>query len=101
PPKLSSNTAGAEMTENYSMVISRDVPFTDYASDPKITTQLDNNHMNALNILANILYVNPGAFTSQNLYRGNQVGVTIDPYISQLLYLNVPMGAATLTQKYK
>ncbi len=101
PPKLSSPSAGADMVENYSMVLARDVPFINYSSDLIIAKLLDSTHMNSPNILCNLLYKPNGTFGIKTLFRGMANDELVGPYISQLLLLNVPMGDLVVPQKYK
>ena len=100
PPALSSDSAAADMVELYSMCMARDVPFIDYATDLTIADLLGVTKMNAPGVVANLLYKNPGPFTSKNIFRGNNLGDIIGPYISQLLLLNIPMGGIVLPQIY-
>lgn len=100
PPTLSSDAGGADLIENYSMCMARDVPFINYGTDSTIATLLDLNHMNKPDILANLPYKLPGPFTPKTLFRGNYIGAGIGPYISQLLLLLCPMGPALMPQIY-
>ena len=100
PPRLSSASGAAEMVELYSMAISRDVEFNDYSTDSTITNVL--SYMNATGVLSNLPDYSPvGSISANTLFRGKFVGDQVGPYISQLLYLNIPMGANTITQEYK
>ncbi len=101
PPKLSSPSAGADMVENYSMVLARDVPFTSYSSDLIIAKLLDSSHMNSPDVLSNLLYKSNGTFGTKTLFRGMSNDELVGPYISQLLLLNIPMGDLVVAQKYK
>ena len=102
PPALASETAAAEMVEVYAMAVARDVAFVDYATDPQITQLLGATYVNSPAVLAGLLYRPPGAvFTAQTLFRGSAVGSSLGPYISQLLYFNVPEGGLVLSQRYR
>lgn len=99
PPKLSSDAAAAEMVELYCQLLARDVPFTDYNSDMTISNIL--TYMNRPDVLNNLPdYAPKGVINIQNLFKGITSGELYGPYISQLLYLNIPMGALTCEQKY-
>lgn len=101
-PSLSSDAGAAEMVEVYAMAVARDVPFTDYGTDGTIAGLLQNTQLNKPDLLASIKYSpTPNvAFTTNTIFMGNTYGETIGPFISQLLLLNVPMGAGNFTQKY-
>ncbi|AYV82166.1 MAG: hypothetical protein Homavirus12_10 [Homavirus sp.] len=102
PPNLSSESGAADMVEVYSMAVCRDVPFINFATDSTIATMLDSNHMNNPNIISNLRYYTPTNtnFTTQTIFRGISADEKYGPYISQLLYLNVPMGAINYAQQY-
>ena len=101
-PSLSSDAGAAEMVEVYAMSIARDVPFTDYSTDVNILSLLQTTRLNKPDLLASLKYSpTPGvAFTTNTIFAGNTYGETIGPFISQLLLLNVPMGAGNFIQKY-
>lgn len=102
-PTLSSDEGAAEMIELYSMELVRDVQFKDYSTSPSITNLLTNTRMNYSSVLAHLPLYKPinVAFTPTTLFRGISLDEHVGPYVSQLLYLNVPMGGVTLQQKYK
>ena len=102
PPSLSSDAGAADIVENYSLALARDVSFINFSIDATITTILNASHMNKPDILANLRYYVPVnvAFTAQTLFRGIGTDELVGPYISQLLLLDVPMGAGKLIQKY-
>jgi len=101
-PTLSSDALAAEMVELYCQELARDIQFRDYSTSPTITTILNNTHINKPDVLASLQNYTPVniPFTAQTVFRGISSSEKFGPYISQLLYLNVPMGAITLTQKY-
>lgn len=100
PPRLCSKEGAAEMVELYSHLIARDVPFINYDSDTTINKIL--GYMNVPDIVNCLPDYSPkGSFTTQNIFRGPHYGDQYGPYISQLLYLNVPTGALTIPQKYE
>jgi membrane-associated phospholipid phosphatase len=99
PPRLSSEAAAAEMVELYSMALARDSPFSLYSTDSTITNVL--TFMNTTNVKKYLPdYLPAGIIDSSNIFRGKSIGDLIGPHISQLLFLNVPIGASTLEQKY-
>jgi len=99
PPTLSSDAGAAEMVEMYGYYLSRDVPLINFGSDPIIGDII--SHLNEPNVFSNMpdLYLdNP--ITTNTLFRGITDAARVGPYISQLLLLNVPMGALSMEQKY-
>lgn len=100
-PELSSLAGATEMIELYSQNISRDVNFETYESNSIIQSILDENHMNKSNVRSNFVYPPSNQpFTPKTLFRGISSEEHVGPYISQFLYLDVPMGATILKQKY-
>lgn len=101
-PTLFSDSGAAEMVELYSMELARDVEFRDYLTDPTIQLLTGGNYMNKPNVLINLPDYEPrnALFTDRTLFRGISPKEHVGPYISQLLYLDVPMGATTLKQIY-
>ena len=101
PPSMSSHTSGAEMVELYCHVLSRDIPFIDYDTEAIIMPSIL-SHMNNSNVIGNLgnynLAGNP--FTRKSIFRGLSDSEQFGPYISQLLFLNVPLGATSIEQKY-
>src|SRR5438309_573252 len=85
-----------EAVENYWMALLRDVPFTDYPTDPMVS--------HACSELSNLsAFTGPrinGQVTPQTLFRGFTAGDVIGPYISQFLLQQVSFGALPLRQQY-
>lgn len=99
PGSLSSDEAAAEMVELYAQAVSRDSPFINYATDPTILAVLP--FMNDNDVLINLPdYAPTGIITAKTIFRAKFAGCLVGPHISQLLLLNVPMGALTVEQKY-
>jgi hypothetical protein len=97
PPAFSSAQAAAEMVEDYWQALTRDVPFSQYGSDPLISQAVTD-----LNKLSD--YRGPkvnGKVTTDVIFRGDTPGDVTGPYISQFLLKPTPMGAATLPQLYR
>jgi hypothetical protein len=96
-PSVYSQEAMDELLENYWMSATRDINFSDYATNPlTIAAAADLSSKTAFNGPR----VN-GQVTTGTLFRGNFEGDLIGPYISQFLYLDCPFGAATINQKIK
>src|SRR5207244_10995717 len=78
------------------MALLRDVPFTDYPTDPMVS--------HACSELSNLsAFTGPrinGQVTPQTLFRGFTAGDVIGPYISQFLLQQVSLGALPLRQQY-
>jgi hypothetical protein len=96
-PAFSSAQAAAEMVEDYWQALTRDVPFSQYGTDPMIAQAVAD-----LNKLSD--YRGPkvnGQVTPDVIFRGTTPGDLTGPYMSQFLLKPVPMGAATLNQLYR
>ncbi|MFJ8529321.1 vanadium-dependent haloperoxidase [Bacillus sp. NPDC094106] len=97
PPAFSSAWMASEMTELYWQALIRDVPFTEYDSNP-----LTHTAASELSILSD--FRGPkvkGEVTTGTLFRGGTPGDLIGPYISQFLWKDVPYGATTIVQRYR
>ncbi|MBV9036086.1 MAG: vanadium-dependent haloperoxidase [Acidobacteriaceae bacterium] len=97
PPRFSSAHAAAEMVENYWQALTRDVPFSQYGTDPTIGQAVAD-----LNKLSR--YRGPqvnGQVTPDVIFRGPTPNDLTGPYLSQFLLKPVPMGAASLPQLYR
>lgn len=99
PPSLSDPTMSAEMLELYAMAVSRDIDFYNYMVDPTIDSILYDNRINSSFVLQNLKYKQNGNFSYSDLFRLNLYGVFNGPYISQLLFLDVPYKIL-IPQKY-
>lgn len=96
-PALNSAWEAGEMVEVYWMALTRDVNFTDYATDPMIA-----NAVAGLNALSD--FRGPkvsGLVTPQTLFRAGFPGETTGHYVSQFLLKQVPYGAFQLDQKIR
>jgi hypothetical protein len=97
PPAFASAQAAGEMVEDYWQALTRDVPFSQYGTDPTIAQAVAD-----LNKLSDFRgpKVN-GQVTPDVIFRGSTPGDLTGPYMSQFLLKPVPMGAATMSQLYK
>ena len=96
-PTFSSAQIAAEMVEDYWCALTRDVPFSQYSSDPLI-----NQAIADLNKLSD--YRAPkvnGKITPEVIFRGDSPGELNGPYISQFLWKTIPLGAAMFPQLYR
>lgn len=97
PPALRSPQRAAEMAEVYWRALTRDVPFTDYASEPVTGAA-------ARDLTALEGYSGPRvgrAVTTYTLFRGSTPGELTGPYLSQFLWKDVPWGPSTVQQRYR
>ena len=96
-PAFSSAQMAAEIGANYWYAITRDVPFSQYATDPLI-----NQAATDLNKFSD--YRAPkinGQVTPGLIFRGDTPGDLNGPYLSQFLLKTIPMGGAQLPQLYR
>lgn len=94
-PTIAGPEAASELAELYWMAHVRDVHFMDYEFDPTIDTA-------ASELSAFSDFRGPkrgGNVTPDTIFRGNTEGDLIGPYISQFLWLDIPMGALSIPQK--
>jgi membrane-associated phospholipid phosphatase len=92
PPPLASAELAAEACELYWQALTRDVPFSDYASNETIQRA-------CLELSRLSSYRGPktgGAVTPDTIFRGATAGDLSGPYISQFLWKEVPYGAIRL-----
>lgn len=90
-PSLDSQAEAAEMVEVYWRALMRDVPFSNYATDPLAQAAI--NDLQQFPLFQNV--------TIDTLFRGETPGDVVGPYISQFLWKPVPFGAQTITQRYR
>ncbi|HYO54863.1 hypothetical protein [Archangium sp.] len=78
PPALASAEAAAQVAELYWMALCRDIPFTDYPTDPTIAAAItDLSRYSG--------YRGPRPITPQTLFRLDSPGVLEGPMVSQFL----------------
>lgn len=97
PPSLTSATGAADMVELYNMALLRDVPFSQYNTNPQALKA-----MNDLNKLSD--FKGPkikGQVVPKTLFRGDTKGDLKGPFVSQFLYLSYKHGVVDVKQKYK
>ncbi len=93
-PAFASQVQAAEMGEVYWQALTRDVPFTDYASDPAIAAASAD-----LNAFSHRLG-GGDPITPATLFRGETPGDLVGPYLSQFLWLPANWGVARLDQRF-
>ncbi len=96
-PGFSSAEQAAEMIELYWQALARDVPFSDYSSNPvieKAATELSG--------LAGLRGSKQGGkVTPDTLFRGTTAGDLLGPYISQFLWKPIPFLPIRIEQKIR
>lgn len=93
-PGVRSSESAAELVEVYWQALTRDVAFTDYASNSLIAAAVAdlNNKQHA---------IGPGsALNAGSIFRGTTPGDLAGPYISQFLLKDIPYGPGRITQRY-
>jgi hypothetical protein len=96
-PAFSSAQMAAEIAENYWYAITRDVPFSQYATDPLIAQA-------AADLSKFSDYRGPkvgGQVTPDVIFRGDTPGDLAGPYISQFLLKTIPLGGGQFPQLYR
>jgi hypothetical protein len=96
-PSVQSAEAAGEIVELYWAAVLRDIPFTQYESDPLAETAAA--ELSSLSVFRGPK-VN-GRVTPATLLRGFTAGDTVGPYISQFLLRPVPFGAQYVEQRMR
>jgi hypothetical protein len=97
PPTFNSAWEASEMAEVYWQALTRDIPFNQY----------DTNHLTiaAASELSRFSdFRGPkvnGKVTTNTLFRGETCGDLVGPYISQLLWKDIPFGPTKVEQRYR
>ncbi|KPJ92961.1 MAG: hypothetical protein AMJ55_08975 [Gammaproteobacteria bacterium SG8_15] len=96
-PKFNSAWQASDAIEVMWQAITRDVPFTNYDTDPLIAAAVeDMNNMSDYRGAPR----DDGPVTPGTLFRGIGPGEDLGPYISQFLLQPIPYGATTIEQLY-
>ena len=96
-PAFSSAEMAAEMAEDYWYAVTRDVPYSQYSSDPLINQA-------AADLSKFSDYRAPkmnGQVTPDVIFRGDTPGDITGPFISQFLWKTVPFGGGQFPQLYR
>jgi hypothetical protein len=95
-PVLAGAERAGEMVEDYWMALARDVPFSQYGSEPITAAAIVD--LNKLTVFkgpkAN------GQITANTLFRGLRPGDLTGPYLSQFFLLPVSFGTLSVAQKF-
>jgi hypothetical protein len=96
PPTFASAAMASDMAEVYWLSLTRDVPFREYDRNPLVGAAVSD-----LNAFAEPLRSGSGEkLTAATIFRGEIQGDLIGPYLSQLLWLDIPYGIKTIEQRY-
>jgi hypothetical protein len=90
-PSITSIEHAADAVELYWLALTRDVPFSQYRVDVSIAAAV--SELQRFDRFRNV--------SAENVFRGQTSGDRVGAYVSQFLWLPVPFGAMTLTQKYR
>ena len=93
-PTLASAETAGEMVELYWMALARDVPYTNFDTDPTIAASCAD--LNKLSVMRSPK-IN-GSITPATVFRGNLDGDLNGPLISQFLWQDMPYGALHIPQ---
>lgn len=102
-PSVASAQTATEQVEHYWASLLRDVPFTDYASNPTVAEAVADLNSRSF-IQGGGANQWPRPVTAQNLFRGQVFvgdGNVKGPYVSQFLLQPTFFGAQQLTQRYQ
>ncbi len=94
-PTIASGEGGGELGECYWLALSRDVPFVDWGTSPVIADA-------ATDLSRFPDFRGPkagGRVTSETIFRGSTGGDLVGPYLSQFLWMDIPMGALRVAQR--
>ena len=95
-PAFASRAQAAEISENYWMALLRDVPYSQYTSNPIASAAAADLTLYGADFNAP---KSGGAVTTANLFRGLTPGDLMGPYLSQFFYQDCNFGANKLEQK--
>lgn len=99
PPAFASREMAAEIAENYWMALLRDVPFTDYQSNPIAAAAAAD--LNIFGADFKGAKNEQGQVTPNLLFRGLTPGDKAGPLMSQFWYLPCHFGANEINQKIR
>ena len=98
-PWVSSARLADNAVENYWMALLRDIPFSEYDSDPTAAEAIA--ELDSLPNFTGPRDPNTGHITAGTLFRGYTPGDLIGPYISQFLYQPLSYGAIGIAQQFQ
>jgi hypothetical protein len=95
-PAFASREQAAEIAENYWMALLRDVPFTQYNTDPTANAAAADLTLFGSDFKG---AKNGGVVTANTLFRGLSPGDAAGPFLSQFFYQRCFFGANEVSQK--
>ncbi len=96
-PTVAGAERAGEMVEDYWMALARDVPFSQYGSEPVTAAAVAD--LNKLTLFKGAKA--NGTVTAETLFRGLRLGDLTGPYVSQFFLLPVNFGTLGVVQKFK
>jgi hypothetical protein len=97
PPAFASAEQAFEAGEIFWQLLTLDIPFRDYESDPLIAAAAAD-----LNVFsAKLAPRSSGKVTPAIIFRGESAGDLVGPYISQFFWMDIPYGVKTIDQRYR
>lgn len=90
-PKLNSLMESAEILEVYWQAVTRDIPYSEYNSNPVIRTAI--RELRRFPIFRGI--------STRTIFRGETPGDAVGNFISQFLLQPIPYGSTTIDQRYQ
>ncbi|HLA12885.1 MAG TPA: vanadium-dependent haloperoxidase [Pyrinomonadaceae bacterium] len=97
-PAFASREQAAEISENYWMALLRDVPFSEYPSNPIADAAAGDLNTYGTDFKG---AKTSGQVTPGNLFRGLTSGDQMGPYLSQYFYQTCSFGANNLDQRIR
>ena len=97
-PAFASRAQAAEISENYWMALLRDVPFSQYSSNPIANAAAADLTLYGADFTGP---KNGSAVTTATLFRGRTPGDLLGPYLSQFFYQDCNFGANKIEQKIR
>ena len=95
-PAFASRQQAAEISENYWMALLRDIPYSQYATNPIANAAAADLSLYGSDFKGP---KNGGAVTTATLFRGLTPGDSVGPFISQFFYQDCNFGANKIEQK--
>lgn len=96
-PAFASAEAAGELVEVYWRALTRDVPFSEYATSPLIAEAAED--CSRLTDFRGLKVA--GKVTPEALFRGHLPGESSGPLLSQFLLADIPYGSSVLSQRWR
>jgi hypothetical protein len=96
-PTIAGTEAAGELAELYWMALARDVGFEDYGTDATIAAAAEE-----LSLFFDFRGPKTDrVVTPSTVFRGDTPGDVVGPYLSQFLWMDIPMGAVLVPQRMR